>query len=90
MESEIGANEAVSTAVCRAVSAVNGQQPGSLRPLNEVVDPDALDALFSPRPNDTPRAGGRLSFNYSDCRITVDNGEFLTVEPFEATDEPST
>lgn len=85
MESEIGENESVSTAVLRAVSAVNGRKPGSLQPLNDVVDPDALDALFEPRSNDVPRTGGRLSFNYSGCHITIDNGEFLTIEPFETT-----
>lgn len=85
MEHEIGRDEPVSTAVRRAVSAVTGREPGSLQPLTDVIDPDALDALFAPGPDDTPRAGGRLSFNYSSCHVTVDNGEFLTIEPFETT-----
>lgn len=85
METEIGVDESVSTAVLRAVSAVIGRKPGSLQPLTDVIDPDALDALFDPQPNDTLRTGGRISFNYSSCRITIDNGEFLTIEPFETT-----
>jgi len=28
-----------------------------------------------------PRTGGRLSFIYCRCRITLDNGEFLTIQP---------
>lgn len=83
MESEVGQNESVSTAVFRAVSAVTGQEPGSLQPLTDIIDPDALDALFEPRSNDVPRTGGHLSFVYSSCRITIDNGEFLTIEPLE-------
>lgn len=85
MESEIGEHESVSTAVRRAVSAVKGRKPGALQPLTGVVDPDALDALFEPRSRDVPRTGGRLSFSYSSCRITIHHGEFLAIEPFETT-----
>lgn len=85
METEIGKNESVSTAVIRAVSAVNGRKPGFLRPLADVIGPDALDALFDPRSNDVHQTGGRLTFNYSNCRITIDNGRVLTIEPFETT-----
>ncbi len=80
MEYEIGAEESVSTAVVRAVSAVEGRKPCSLRPLADVVDPTALDSLFDPRYDGTPRTGGRLSFVYSDCCITIDNGEYLTLQ----------
>lgn len=88
MEYEIEGDESVSMAIVRTVSAVKGWEPCSLQPLSDVIDPDALDALFTPRPSDTPRAGGRLSFSYSSCRVTVDDGEFLTVEPFETTRVP--
>lgn len=80
MEYEIGSAEPVSTAVVRAVSAVEGREPRFLRPLAEVLDPEALDALFAPRGSGAPRTGGQISFVYSDCRITVDNGEYLTLE----------
>lgn len=80
MEYEIGPDESVSVAVVRAVSAVEDRDPMSLRPLTEVLDPDALDSLFGPRGNGDPRPGGSLSFVYSECRVTVDNGEYLTLE----------
>jgi hypothetical protein len=86
METDIGATESVSTAVIRAVSAVTGRKPDSLPQLTEVVDPTALDALFDSRCNDVPRPGGRVSFIYTGCRITVDNGEFLTIDPLETTE----
>lgn len=76
-------DESVSTAVVRVVSAVRGRDPDSLRPLADVVDPGALDTLFGPRYNGAPRTGGRLSFVYSECRITIDNGEYLTLRLLE-------
>ena len=81
MEYEIGPDESVSTAVVRAVSAVNGRDPLSLRPLTEVLDPDALDRLFGSRHDGAPRLAGRLTFVYSKCCVTVDNGEYLTLQP---------
>lgn len=83
MESEIGCDESVSTAVIRAVSAVEGRKPESLPPLTDVLDPDALDLLFDPRADGEARAGGRVSFVYSRCRVTLDNGEFLTIRPLD-------
>lgn len=77
---EIEGDESISTAVIRAVSAVEGRHPLALRPLVHVVDPDALDTIFSPRENGEARVGGRLSFVFSRCRITVDNGEYITIE----------
>lgn len=84
MEYEIEADESVSTAVVRAVSAVEGRKPEFLRPLADVVDPSALDALFDSQYDGAPRTGGRLSFVYSDCCITVDNGEYLTIHPLDS------
>ena len=90
MEYEIERIESVSTAVVRAVSAVEGREPCSLRPLTDVVDTDALDALFESRPNGQPRTGGCLSFIYSDCRVSIDNGEYLSIEPLESVRRAST
>lgn len=83
MESDIGIDERVSTAIVRAVSAVDGREPRSLPPLAGVVDPDALDTLFAPQPDGTARTGGQLSFVYGNCRVSVDNGEYLTVQLLE-------
>ena len=80
MEYEIAPNESVSTAVVRAVSAIEGREPRSLRPLSDVLDPDALDALFEPKSNGQPRIGGQLSFIYSNCVVTIDNGEYLFLD----------
>ena len=83
MEYDIGVNESVSTAVVRAVSAVEGRGPQSLPPLANTLDTDALDALFDPRGDGAARTGGRLSLVYSNCRLTIDNGEYLTLQLLE-------
>ena len=83
MEYDIGVEEPVSMAVVRAVSAVEGRDPLSLPPLTSVLDTDALDTLFGARWGGTARTGGRLSFVYSNCRLTIDNGEYLTLQPLE-------
>lgn len=83
MEYEITSDESISTAVVRAVSAVEGRDPSGLHLLTDVLDPDALDMLFDPKFDGTSRSGGRLSFVYSQCRVTVDNGEYLTVQLLE-------
>jgi hypothetical protein len=84
MEYEIGGNEPVSTAVVNAVSAVDGRHPTSLPPLTHVLDPDALDVLFAPRSNGELRPGGHVSFVYATCRVSVDNGEYVTIDPLES------
>jgi hypothetical protein len=81
MEYEIGPNESASTAVVRAVSAVEGREPSTLQSLAYVLDTDALDALFEARSNGQPRTGGSLSFVYSGCRVSIENGEYLSIEP---------
>ena len=81
MDYEIDGTESLTEAVVRAVSAVHGCKPETLRPLAEVLDPDALNMIFDGRGNGNPRLGGRISFIYSDCRISIDNGEYLTIDP---------
>lgn len=84
MEYEIDETESASAAVLRAVSAVDGRDPRSLPPLTSVLDPDSLDDLFDARENGERRTGGRISFIYSHCRVTVDNGEYITIQLIES------
>lgn len=83
MDYDIASDEPVSVAVVRAVSALGGHDPYSMGPLTEVVDPDALDALFAVRNDGNSRIGGRVSFVYENCRVIVDSGEYIAVRPLE-------
>ncbi len=84
MEYDVGADESVSMAVIRGVSAIDGQDPRTLPPLRNVLDTEALDALFASRSDGTARAGGQVSFVYGGCRVTVDDGERLTLSPLDS------
>jgi hypothetical protein len=83
MDYDIGADESVSTAVVRAVSAVEGRDPLSLRPLADVLDPDALDVVFDSRTNGGTPSDVRFTFVYSKCCVTIENGEYLTLDPID-------
>lgn len=83
MECEPGKDESMSMAVVQAVSAIEGKDPLALPPLADVINTDALDTLFDAGGEDVPRTGGRLSFVYSRCRITVEDGERVTLHPLD-------
>lgn len=70
-------DQPVSHVVIRAVEEVhdNGSE---MRPLYDVLDPDALDALFEGRPNGTVR------FRYGECRVTVDGNSEISVRPVDS------
>jgi len=79
MEYQIDPDESVTTAIVKTIQQSSECESNPDKSLYEVVDPDALNALFTPVDSDTSSRGGRVSFVYGDCRITVDNEEYLTV-----------
>jgi hypothetical protein len=67
----------LSTVVISAVSRVMGVPVEELE-LNAVVHPEALNLLFSDRPNGTPREGGSLTFLLAGCEVTLEgSGEVV-------------
>ena len=66
-----------SQAVVEAVAEAEGVRPEELCPpeyetLHDVVDPQALDALFAPKANGIERSPGRISFEFCGHVVTVD------------------
>ncbi|QLG29893.1 hypothetical protein HUG10_19995 (plasmid) [Halorarum halophilum] len=49
-------------------------------PLNETLAPDALDMLFEFWSESTACRSGHVSFEYSNCLVSVDDHESITVE----------
>ncbi len=72
MGSHASNGDRLSIAVIEAVAEFEGISPTDVRPvLYELVDPDALDALFGPTRCGTPRAEGHVAFDYSEHDVTV-------------------
>lgn len=72
--------ERPSETVVRAVSKVHECEPVELPPLNDALDPDALDDLFGETVGGQSRHGGHLVFEYADCLVTVLGGEKIRIE----------
>lgn len=77
----------VSFDVIAAIADAEGVDPTEIEPpeyeaLYDVVNPEALDALFAPREDGTPRTTGRIEFPYCGYYVVVDgDGE---VELYES------
>ncbi|WP_227380787.1 HalOD1 output domain-containing protein [Haladaptatus halobius] len=74
----------LSTNVLTAVADAKGQSPVDLEPLYQVINPEALDALFAPRADGTPRTHGSVSFQYAGYWVTVSTEGAVELE----SDEP--
>lgn len=68
--------------IVSSVANANGVDPIELEPrLNDVVDSDALERLFSDRANGAPRSGGRVVFTLCGCEVTIQSDESVEVRP---------
>lgn len=65
------ADRSVSEQVVQAVAAVSGNSITEIEPLNNAVDADALNNLFSTKLDGSIRRGGYLAFEYANHFVTV-------------------
>lgn len=74
--------EQLSTAVVMALTTVTGGDSGDIGvPLYDVIDPDALDNLFSDKHDGSPRTGGKVVFTILNYEVTVQSyGEIVIRE----------
>ncbi|MFC6863998.1 HalOD1 output domain-containing protein [Halomicroarcula sp. GCM10025817] len=78
-ETNDGAVDEASRRVVESVADAAGTAPTALPSLTDVIDPDALDALFA-----GDRTNGRVTFRYAGFRVTVDADRRVSVvEPIE-------
>ena len=73
-----GAGESVSIDVIETVAASRNEDPTSLPPLHEHVDPEALDSLF--RQTNGRERTGTISFQYYGFVVTVSCDGETTIE----------
>ena len=73
----------VTAVVVEAIATLKGVDELRLPPLYDAIDTDALDALFAPSANGTPRREVKVSFTYDSCRVVIEGGETVTVRARE-------
>lgn len=71
-------DQTASLAVIETVAAVSGTDPIELPPLYDVINPDALNALFEPHDRRTG-SGLRVEFSYNGFDIVVREGPKVVV-----------
>ncbi len=74
--SESSPESSLSFEVIAAVAEREGVDPTEIEPptydaLYDVVNPEALDSLFAPREDGTPRAAGRVEFPFCGYQVVV-------------------
>lgn len=79
MEQTVQEDQPVSYTLLHAVAEVEGCSPTDLPPLQETLDVDALDALFAGETDTPSQFEGRLTFEYSDCSVTISVDRSVTV-----------
>jgi hypothetical protein len=65
-----GKSESITTAIISAIVEVNGDRPDT--PLYEVIEPDALEALYE-------HGRQRVEFQYADYQVTVQPDQTILV-----------
>lgn len=72
----------LSTTVAHALADVTGADVTNTElTLNDAVSPDALDALFEPKRDGTPRRSGSLSFSVSGYLVTIYATGQILIQP---------
>lgn len=79
VETAIGEHASVSQSVVEAVAEAKGAAPENLTPpLYDVIDPDALDQLFTATTT-AGRMDGRVVFDYDGYEIVVSGDGYVAV-----------
>lgn len=80
-------DQPVDTAIIEAVAEKAAVEPTALPPLYEVVDVDAIEALFEPTQSGSPRSG-TIRFLYYGYVVTIEFGAdgagAIRVEPADS------
>lgn len=79
MEARYASGAAVCEVVIDLVSDAESCPPEELPPLYETIDPDVLEGLCAEESTDEERSDCKISFDYSDSSVIVEQSGFVTV-----------
>ena len=81
---QIAQSERMVSAIVSGVAACTGRGMTDLPPLYNVVDPEALEQVFTSPPGSRRRSNDeRIMFTYAGCEIVIGGGDELTVRSLE-------
>ena len=83
VEFDVESDRSTSEIVVYAIAEVAAEDPTSLQPLGEIVDPDALDAIFD-RPSARDSGSAHISFEYEGYEVTIFSHGRLTISSLTA------
>lgn len=73
--------DSVSEELIRAVAVLDDAAPTELAILADVIDPEALDALFQSRSDGVPRdTPGHVQFEYNDHHVQITTDGTITID----------
>ena len=83
-------SESTSDAVIQKIAVADGVDPIEVHPpLHDAINPDALNAIFTPRHDGTPWMTGYVTFRWGQYQVTVhSDGEIQVGEWAETGPEP--
>lgn len=83
---EFGGSKELTTTLAHAISDVTGVDVTDTGfTLNDYVDPDALDRLFEPKSDGTPRLNGSVNFTIWGYQVSIfSNGQIIITPPQRA------
>lgn len=86
VQHEFDGSAELTTTLAHAISDVTGVDVTDTGfTLNDHVDPEALDRLFEPKEDGTPRTNGHVSFTIWGYQVTVySSGQIAIVPPRQA------
>ena len=80
----------ISTIVIRGVATLKGVRLTDIEPLHDVIDPDALNALFQPGSEECSERRASVSFPLEGYEVTVyTDGEIVIAIPSDRSGGPS-
>lgn len=80
--------DSICLAVIAVVAVATDREPTDVPPLNDCIDTDALDAVFSAAPSAGQRAG-RISFEYEGFDLTVGSDGTVEAAPVPTGSSPT-
>lgn len=76
--------DSVSEELLNALTTIQECQPTEIDPLAYTIDPEALNALVSPRENGVPRDGAcAVKFEHGSHHVRVTNDGSITIQTVE-------